>query len=183
MEMLLLLLPLVVEAVPCFLLQNSKQCPNQNNLQIQATSVYGDSAGFDTFVQSRLDTNPPYAQEFIKSFACPGYTGQGQRFHLSIYCSLLTAKPSNCDSTVEETSPRIPLCKETCLSAQSSLQSLFNSQTCTNSPSTEVSALRQSTLKAYGDHCATLSINNTSQDKCLDGSTQPQEQSYCGKSN
>ena len=175
-----ILLTTTALAIPCFVLQSSSQCPQQNRLAIQATSAYSDTIEFDEFVSSRLDNNTAYMREFNSSFQCPSYTGLGQRFHLSIFCAMLTQVPKNCDSPIQDKAPRTSLCKDTCQQATKSLSDLFKSSNCNQSPNSNSSLQRGNTLDAYRDFCDTLNISNTTLGKCLDGSNQPQEQYNCG---
>ena len=162
----------------CMVLQNSQNCPNQNGLVISTTSQYSNTAQFDQFVSSRLDSNPLYVQAFQKDFGCPEYQGQGQQYHISIYCALLTQKPSSCNGQ-SDTAQRVPLCRETCNLASSSLSRLFNTVCVSNRTSLAMQE-RSATISFYDNFCTQLPNQSSNQNQCLNGSNQPQESQTCG---
>ena len=163
----------------CMVLTNSVTCPAQNGLVIAQTSAYRDTASFDAFVNSRLDTNAAYVKAFQDNFGCPEYKGQGQQFHMSIFCALLTQKPTGCSQ--QDAQQRVPLCQDTCNSAVSSLSSFYQT-TCVSNQTVSAFAERNLTISAYQGFCSELTIRNSQSNQCLNGSTQPQEATTCGKS-
>jgi hypothetical protein len=162
----------------CMILTNSATCPGQNGLVIAQTSAYRDTTSFDAFVNSRLDTNAAYVRAFQNDFGCPEYQGQGQQFHMSIFCALLTQQPIGCSQ--QDSQPRIPLCQDTCNLAVSSLSNFYQT-TCISNQTSNALAERNVTISAYQSFCSELTIQNSQVSQCLNGSTQPQEATTCGK--
>jgi len=162
----------------CMILTNSVTCPNQNGLAIATTQVYTNTQQFDAFVASRMDTNQTYVNDFRRDLACPEYDGRGQRFHMSMYCALLSATSAKCQG-VADVSRRIPLCGDTCKLAAQSLSNLFQT-VCTSNTTPQVLQTRDVNINFYNSFCGTLAIANPSLGQCLDSSTQPFEAGFCG---
>ncbi|KAJ3360851.1 hypothetical protein HDU91_004321, partial [Kappamyces sp. JEL0680] len=161
------------------LLKNSAACPGQNGLAISTTSVYSDTASFDSFVNAHLDSTGSYVDSFRSSYGCPEYNGKGQRFHITMFCALLTQKPGpNCQ--FQDQATRVPLCANTCQAAAATLSAVYQN-TCVSNRTADVQDTRQKTVSFYYSFCATLTIpSNTATNPCLDGTAQPQEKSTCG---
>lgn len=165
----------------CFELRQSKSCAGFEGSFIAPSSEYKDMESFEKFVESRHDLNRNYISVFGSAFACPRYSGAGQRHHMPIFCALIIEHSAPmCKKAI-----KTPICRDTCREALFGLAELFeNRQICDGSMSAPRLAkqerLRQETLLAYTDLCKSLKIRNKAQGQCVDG-VNAQLGETCGK--
>ncbi|KAJ8323280.1 hypothetical protein QVD99_000463 [Batrachochytrium dendrobatidis] len=168
-------------AVTCFQLQKTTMCPNQEGGILFTTAQYNDTQTFDLFIDQRAANASKYISEFQAGYQCPAFSGQGTRFHQSLICSMLIdASTTLCSTTVRVNPNIVPLCKETCTSAITSLQDIFKSPICSQSPSSASLENRNTTMSAFMSFCSRQPMSSAVGGKCLNGSAQLGEASTCG---
>ncbi|KAI9105328.1 hypothetical protein DFS34DRAFT_4460 [Phlyctochytrium arcticum] len=159
----------------CLTLTKTSACPAQEGRPIViSSSFYNDTATFDTFITGNYDTNPSYITSFQTAYGCSRFQGQGQRYHISFYCSYIVEASALWCGTSAGTAKTI--CRDTCNKATASLASMFsNSQICDNAGDTERTA-RTDMLTNYNGFCSGLKNDPSS---CDEG-TLPFEVNTCG---
>ena len=161
----------------CFRLTNSVQCPSQNGLMIATTREYQTSEQFDEFVKAKTTANPDYIDQFKQDFQCPAYQGLGLQFQMTTYCSIIASRPpfpAVCNE--RDLQPPVPVCKETCDWATTTLSNVLKK----NCLKTDLSVDYGDTLEIYSDHCSKSTVLNRRSGNCLDGSNQTLESNKCG---
>lgn len=146
----------------CFPLTGSTTCQPFAGMQVQPLKdVFTDVASFDAFMITVKDKNDSYIADFKTRYSCPGYEGQGQRFHLSAYCGLFVnaATSNGCNNKAED----VQICQSTMASAISSLTALYNSTACTPPAS---NAARTTFMQGYLNYQGRISNSSST---CLAG--------------
>lgn len=155
----------------CFQLKGTQACVGFEDSYVAISSEFTNVTSFDAYVSRKNDTNPQYIAQFQNAFACPRYTGYGQRHHQATFCALLVeGSVSKCNQPVPTS-----LCVDTCKQAVIGLLNVFNSQaTCfrtDNNPRYAAhESMRRQTMTAYDGLCKTLQSKSTAGGKCIDGS-------------
>jgi len=156
----------------CFTLTGSTACAPYSEMQVQSLAdVFTDVASFDLYMNSIKDNNASYIADFQTRYACPSYAGLGQRYHLSTFCGLFVnaATSNGCNNNTIET---VQMCPLSIAAAIQSLNVLYNSTTCTQTPN---QAARSNFLTGYTNYQQRLSNTSTT---CLSGFQS--EISQCG---
>ncbi|KAI8819028.1 uncharacterized protein EV422DRAFT_489051, partial [Fimicolochytrium jonesii] len=89
---------------------------------------YTTATTFESYITSQLDSSPTYISQFKAQYACPGYTGTGRRYHISLLCGLLVdfaSTQQGARACKSAGTAYVPLCKGTAAAAVASLQALF----------------------------------------------------------
>lgn len=81
----------MTDALTCFPLTGSLSCAPFNQMLIQPLAgAFTDVKSFDVYMTSMLDNNSSYISDYQQRYGCPGYKGQGQRFHM-VHTSFIKA--------------------------------------------------------------------------------------------
>ncbi|TPX33604.1 hypothetical protein SmJEL517_g03581 [Synchytrium microbalum] len=136
--------------------------------------LYTDIQSFDLYVREHYDNCTNYSSVFSQSYDCPGYKGQGQRYHISTFCSLLVERSTilGCGAPVQQ------LCVSTCQAAVKSLTSLFDSPNICTQNSQLAAISRSETLRVYNSLC--MNLTATSQTGCIVNEPSVLENVNCG---
>ncbi|TPX48105.1 hypothetical protein SeMB42_g01668 [Synchytrium endobioticum] len=175
-------------APTCMPLQGSRACSAFNkDLVMVFPPDYSDVPSFDKYIAQRFDNDTTYISSFQTAYDCPNYNGAGQRYHVSMFCSLLIARSAilGCGgaSSTATTNPNVvvpqQLCATTCQSALTSLSSIFKDPAiCSQSPGAMAIQARTDTIAAYQNLC-TASASAAAQ-KCIMGEPSVGETVNCG---
>lgn len=166
----------------CFPLTGTTMCGPYAAMQVlPLQDVFTDVTSFDAFINTVKDSNASYIADFKTRYACPGFQGLGQRFHMSTYCGLFVnaATSNGCNNKAED----VQICPASIASAIQSLNVIYASSVCTP---TTTNPGRINFLQGYSNYQGRLS--NTSS-TCLSGFqyeiaqcgffTLPEAQTYC----
>ena len=180
---LLTLLPWVLSSLlpirtgsQCFKLSGSRECPSQNGLMIQVTLQYSNTKELDEFIKAKTTANTLYIDQLRSDLVCPSFSGNGLQYQITTLCAMLAASATDCSEP--DTVRALPVCKETCDLATSSLNSVFNS--CVKSEQRNATAVQKEALNSYATYCNRMAILNRNSGFCLDGSEQTIEDTRCG---
>ncbi|KAI8618428.1 hypothetical protein BC830DRAFT_1079227 [Chytriomyces sp. MP71] len=149
-----------------------------------------DTASLDTFIMNQMDNSSMYQQNFQMTYDCPGFMGQGQRFHLTYFQGMLTylalnSKSGSCPPSNDPATKKF-VCQSSCMDAKGTLDGIFkNSMFCNQSPSTSIATARSQTLSTYDTICSVLPAKDciaaVGEEKMQAGFPQVADaMSYCG---
>ncbi|KAJ3209561.1 hypothetical protein HDU67_006122 [Dinochytrium kinnereticum] len=120
---------------------------------------------------TQMDMSPAFVKLFKESFACPGFTGNNLRFHMSVLCNFFINVSQDSCRTLNK-APYTPLCQSSCYNFINSVTTLFNTPAVCPAFPDQPSQMNRTAFQTPGNipvrnnlyfaYCNTLRTNDTS---------------------